>query len=98
MHFILSDNGNYDLDIKIGHYGFVDFINDVIDFGCLEYIICFRIKEKKKKDTFYIKFYSTMFLQSFSFLFFNIWIIIMKMCVQFIIVSFYDEFITNKVL
>ena len=49
MHFILSDNGNYDLDIKIGHYGFMDFIIDVIDFGCLEYIICFRIKEKKKK-------------------------------------------------
>ena len=69
MHFILSDNGNYDLDIKIGHYGFVDFINDVIHFGCLEYIICFRIKGKKKKDTFYIKFYSTMFLQSFLFLF-----------------------------
>ena len=71
MHFILSDNGNYDLDIKIGHYGFMDFIIDVIDFGCLEYIICFRIKgkKKKKKDTFYIKFYSTMFLQSFLFLF-----------------------------
>ena len=49
MHFILSDNGNYDLDIKIGHYGFMDFIIDVIDFGCLEYIICFRIKGKKKK-------------------------------------------------
>ena len=71
MHFILSDNGNYDLDIKIGHYGFMDFIIDVIDFGCLEYIICFRIKgkKKKKKYTFYIKFYSTMFLQSFLFLF-----------------------------
>ena len=63
MHFILSDNGNYDLDIKIGHYGFVDFINDVIHFGCLEYIICFRIKGKKKKKTHSI---SNFFIQCSS--------------------------------
>jgi len=31
LHFILSDNGNYDFDVKIGHCGFEGFINDVID-------------------------------------------------------------------
>ena len=31
LHFILSDNGNYDFDVKVGDCGFVGFINDVID-------------------------------------------------------------------
>ena len=34
LHFILSDNGNYDFDIKVRCCGFVSFINDVIDCGC----------------------------------------------------------------
>ena len=64
LHFILSDNNNYNFDIKVGSCRFVGFVNyvDVIDCGCLKYIFCFRIKEKEK-DTFYINFYSIIFLQ-----------------------------------
>ena len=73
----------------------------MIDYECLECVFYFRIKEKdKNKDTFYIDFYSIIFIQSCLFIishYFN-WIIIMDMCVQFIIVIFYDELITNKVL
>ena len=97
LHFILSDNGNYDFDIKVGHCGFVGFINDVIDCGCLGYVFCFRIKEKEEV-TFYINFYSIIFLQfffSFSLLKFNNYnryvYAIYNCC-------FYDELITNKVL
>ena len=100
LHLILSDNSNYDFDVKVKSCGFVGFVNDVdvIDRGCLKCVFCFRIKEKEK-DIFYINFYSIIFLQSFFFFFpyFN-WIIIIDMCVQFIIVAFYDELITNKVL
>ena len=56
----------------------------------LEYVFCFRIKEKEK-HTFYIKFYFIIFLQSFFIFpshYFNK-IIIIDMCVQFIIVTFY---------
>ena len=53
LHFILNNNGNYDFDIKVGRYGFVGFVNDVIDCGCLRCVFCFKIKEKEK-DTFYI--------------------------------------------
>ena len=63
IHFILSDNGNYDFDVKVGYCGFVGFVNDVIDCGCLGCVVCFRIK-KKEKDKFYINFYSTILLQS----------------------------------
>ena len=58
LHFILSDNSNYDFDIKVGSCKFVGFVNDVdvIDCGCLKYVFCFRIKEKEK-DTFYINFF-----------------------------------------
>ena len=48
MHFILSDNGNYDFDVKVGHCGFVGFLNDENDYGCLGCLFCFRIKEKRK--------------------------------------------------
>ena len=41
LHFILSDNGNYDFNIKVKHYEFMGFTNDVIDFGCLECVFCF---------------------------------------------------------
>ena len=65
LHFILSDNNNYDFDIKVGSCRFVDFVNnvDVIDCGCLKYAFRFRIKEKEK-DTFYINF-SIILLQNF---------------------------------
>ena len=55
LHFILSDNGNYDFYAKIICCGFVDFVNDVINYECLEFVFCFRIKEKEK-DIFYFRF------------------------------------------
>ena len=66
LHFILSDNGNYDFDVKVRRCGFVGFVNNVINYGCLECVFCFSIKEKEK-DTFYINFYSIIFLQRFFF-------------------------------
>ena len=66
LHFILSDNGNYEFDVKVGHCGFVGFVNNVINYGCLECVFCFSIKEKEK-DTFYINCYSIIFLQRFFF-------------------------------
>ena len=66
LHFILNNNGNYDFDIKVGRYGFVGFVNDVIDCGCLRCVFCFKIKEKEK-HTFYINFYYVIFLQSWFF-------------------------------
>ena len=53
LHFILSDNGNYDFNVKVGLCRFVGFVNDVIDCGCLVCVFYFRIKEKEK-DTSYI--------------------------------------------
>ena len=97
LHFILSDNGNYDFDVKVGRCGFVGFVNDVINYGCLECVFCFSIKEKEK-DTFYINFYSIIFLQRFFFPHYFNWITIMDMCKQFIIFVLYDELITNKIL
>ena len=61
MHFILSDNNNYDFDVKVGHCGFVGFVNDVIDCECLRCVFYFRIKEKEKY-IFYINYYSIIFL------------------------------------
>ena len=100
--FYIKWQWHYDFDVKVGRCGFVDFVNDVIDCGCLTCIFCFRINEIEK-DTFYINFYSIIFLQSCFVFFFLIsccfnWIIVIDMCVQFIIVAFYDELITNKVL
>ena len=66
LHFISSNNGDYDFDVKIGCCGFVGFVSDVINCGCLEYVFCFSIKEKEK-NTFYINFNSIIFLQSFFF-------------------------------
>ena len=87
LHFILSDNSNYNFDVKVKRCEFVGFVNDMIDYGCLGYVFCFRIKEKEK-DTFYINFYSIKFLQRFFFSHPFNWIIIIDMCVQFIIVAF----------
>ena len=49
LHFILSDNGNYNFDVKVKRCKIVGFVNDVIDCDCLECVFCFRIKEKKKE-------------------------------------------------
>ena len=68
-HIILNNNSNYDFDVKIRCYGFVSFVNYVIDYGCSRYIFCFKIK-KKENDTFDINFYSIIFLQGFFFFFF----------------------------
>ena len=71
----------------------------MIDCGYFRCEFYFRIKEKEK-DTFYFNFYSIIFSKVvFYFVshYFN-QIIIMDICVQFIIVSFYDKLITNKVL
>ena len=69
MNFILSDNSNYDFDVKVGRCEFVGFVNNVIDYECLGYVFCFKIK-KKENDTFDINFYSIIFLQGFFFFFF----------------------------
>ena len=68
LHFVLSDNDDYDFDVKVGRCEFVGFVNDVINCGCLRCVCCFRIKEKEK-DTLYIKFNSIIFLQNFLFSF-----------------------------
>ena len=70
LHFVLSDNDDYNFDVKVERCEFVDFVNDVINCRCLRCVFCFRIKEKEK-DTFYIKFYSIIFLQSFFSHYFN---------------------------
>ena len=68
LHFILCDNDDYDFDVKIGCCGFVGFVSDVINCGCLECVFSFSVKEKEK-DTFYINFNSIIFLQRFFFFF-----------------------------
>ena len=67
LHFILSDNDDYDFDVKVKHCGFVSFVNDMINHGCLGCVFWFRIK-KKEKDTFYINFYSIIYVKSFFFI------------------------------
>ena len=36
LHFMLSDNSNYDFDIEVKCCGLVSFLKVVIDCGCLE--------------------------------------------------------------
>ena len=68
LYFTLSDNNKYNFDVKVGHCGFVSFVNDVIDCGCLRCVFCFTITKKKRKkkrkkeeDIFYINFYIIIF-------------------------------------
>ena len=61
LHFILSDSGNYNFDVKAECCGLVDFVKAVIDCGYLRCEFYFRIKEKEK-DKFYINFHSTIFI------------------------------------
>ena len=44
LHFVLSDNDDYDFDVKVERCEFVGFVNDVINRGCLRCVFCFRIK------------------------------------------------------
>ena len=48
MYFILSDNGNYDFDVKVRRCGLVGFVKNVIDNVCLSCVFCFKIKGKRK--------------------------------------------------
>ena len=66
LNFILNDNDSYNSDVKVERCRFMGFVNNVIDYRCLEYVFCFRIKEKEN-DKFDINFYSIIFLQSFFF-------------------------------
>ena len=70
LHFILSENSNYDFNVRVERCRFVGFINDVIDCKCSGCIFRFKIKGKEK-DTFYINFYFIMFLQSCCYFFFS---------------------------
>ena len=53
LHFILSDNDNYHFDVKVRRCGFMGFVNDVIDYGYLGCVYCFRNKEKDQKKKLY---------------------------------------------
>ena len=44
LHFILSNNDNYDFDVKVERCGFVSFVYFVVNCGCLECVFCFIIK------------------------------------------------------
>ena len=48
LHFILNDNSNYDFDVKVERYGFVGFVNDVINCECLGYIYILELRRKRK--------------------------------------------------
>ena len=72
LHFILSDNDNYHFDVKVRRCGFMGFVNDVIDYGYLGCVYCFRNKEKdQKKNLYKLLFYNIPpnFLFSFFFYF-----------------------------
>ena len=49
LYLRVSDNGKYDFDVKIGRCEFVDFVNDMIDCGCLVCVFCFKITKIKRK-------------------------------------------------
>ena len=75
MHFILSDNSNYDFNVKVRCCGFVVFVNYVIDCECLGCVFCFRINYEERerhildKFLFYNippKFFFLIFLFYFS--------------------------------
>ena len=84
--------------ILLFSFGLLVFVKAEINCECLKCVFCFRNKEKER-ETFCNNFYSTILLQSCFFSPHSLnWIIIMVMCVPFIIVAFFNELITNKVL
>ena len=65
LHFILSDNDNYDFDVNVRCCRYVDLVNDVIDYRCLRCVFCFRIKGKKRRILYkllFIIFHQSYFL------------------------------------
>ena len=42
LHFVLNKNNNYNFDVKVTCCGFMGFVNDVIDYGCLGYVFYFK--------------------------------------------------------
>ena len=65
LYFILSDNGKYDFDVKVGRCGFVSFVNDVIDYRCLRCVFCFKITKKRKKHILYQLLFYNILLKFF---------------------------------
>ena len=70
MHFILSDNGNYDFDIKVKRCRFVGFVKDVIDCGCLGCVFCFRINYEERERHILDKFLFYNIPPKFYFIFY----------------------------
>ena len=68
LPFILSDNDNYDYDVKFGRCGSVGFVNEVIDYECLGciYIYIFLELKRKKKTHFISTFMYYIILQHYS--------------------------------
>ena len=58
-------------NVKVGHHEFVGFVNDMIDCGYLKCDFVLKLR-RKKKDWFYINFYSIIFFQNFYFILFPI--------------------------
>ena len=58
LHLISNNNNNYDLGVKVRCCGFVDFVNDVTDYECLECVFYFRIKEREKRILYQFSFYN----------------------------------------
>ena len=65
LHFILSDDGNHDFDVKVRHCGFVSFVNDVIDCRCLRYVFCFKITKKREIYILYQLLFYNILLKFF---------------------------------
>ena len=62
LHFVLNNNDNYNFDVQVRHCGFMSFVNDVIDYGCLRYVFYFKIKEKEKGIFYMCAIYNYYFL------------------------------------
>ena len=43
----MSDNDNYDFDVKVGCCGFVGFVNDVIDYGVWDVYFVLELRRKR---------------------------------------------------
>ena len=59
LHFILSDNCNYDFDVKFKHCRFVSFVSDVIDIGIWDVYFILRQKRKTHVISTFILQYSS---------------------------------------
>lgn len=63
LHFTLNDHDNYNFDIKVKCYGFMSFVNNVIE---CRWVIYFVLKLKRKRKIYsistFILYYSLKFL------------------------------------